>query len=94
VLMVAKLQKTALELGFAPEDFVRNYGWVTRNQIDRRVYEDTGAYGLTDPEVSAQATPDLQDNDNESEHGTDCDPQPRVDTDCGVHRRSLGSDAQ
>ena len=96
VLMVAKLQKTALELGFAPEDFVRNYGWVTRNQIDRRVYEDTGAYCLTDPEVSAQVTPDqgLQKHDNESEDGTDGDPQPRVDTDCGVHRRSLGSDAQ
>ena len=50
--MVATLQKTAVDVGFgdgqAAEEFLANYGWVTRNQIATVVYEDTGTYPLTD----------------------------------------------
>ena len=72
--MVANLQKTATDLGFEIEDFLTHYGWVTRNQIATVVYEDTGAYSLTDPAicriVGPATTPDI-DNDDSSEEGAD-----------------------
>jgi hypothetical protein len=95
MLMVAKLQRTGLDLGFAETQlgkFLCHYSWATRNQIATVVYEDTGAYPLTHPEVSAQPPGEqgLQQNENESEDG----PQPAVrdDPDPGVHRRPLGGD--
>jgi hypothetical protein len=86
MLMVAKLQRTGLDLGFAETQlgkFLCHYSWATRNQIATVVYEDTGAYPLTHPEVSAQPPSEqgLQQNENESE-----------DPDSGVHRRPLGGD--
>jgi hypothetical protein len=71
MLMVAKLQQTGLDMGFAQDqlgEFLGRYGWATRNQIATVVYEDTGTYSLIDPEVSASVpTVDVQ-NDNESEN--------------------------
>lgn len=67
--MVANLQKTAADLGFVVDDFLVNYGWVTRNQIATVVYEDTGAYALTDPVVcgvSAPSTGKTPDHDDGS----------------------------
>lgn len=61
VQMIATLQQTALDMGFAEDQvpaFLDYYGWVTRNQIAQVVYEDTGAYSLTDTAVSALGTPD------------------------------------
>lgn len=55
--MVANLQKTAVDLGFDVDEFLSHYGWVTRNQIAAVVYEDTGAYSLTDPDVCGVGTP-------------------------------------
>jgi len=98
MLMVAKLKRTGLDLGFAEDqvgEFLCRYSWVTRNQLATVVYEDTGAYTLTDPEVSAHAPTEqgLQNNDNESENGS----QPALgsgdDPDSKVHGGSLGGDA-
>lgn len=50
--MVAKLQATANDVGWHQDEFLARYGWVTRNQIARVCYEDTGCYGLTDSEAS------------------------------------------
>jgi hypothetical protein len=59
--MISILQKTALDVGFSEglqvSEFLCHYGWVTRNQISRVVYEDTGSYALTDKRVSATDSP-------------------------------------
>ena len=99
VLMVAKLKRTGLDLGFAEDqlgEFLCRYGWVTRNQLATVVYEDTGSYALIDPEVSAQVAPEqgLQNYDNESKNGS----QPALgsgdDPDPEIHGGSVGGDAQ
>jgi hypothetical protein len=97
MLMVAKLKRTGLDLGFAETqlgEFCSRYSWVTRNQLATVVYEDTGAYLLTDPAVSAQALSGqgLQNDDNESQNGS----QPTLgdDPDPEVRGRPLGGDAQ
>lgn len=83
ISMVVKLQKTAEQCGFSQEDFLAHYGWVTRTVV----YENTGVYALTSPEVSA-STPLREPDDN----GED-DSSPESDRG-GVHPRPLGGDAQ
>lgn len=66
--MVATLQKTALEMGFAPEqvsEFTASYSWATRMQVAAVIYESTGEHALTDQIVSA--SPD----DSESVHNNE-----------------------
>ena len=69
VRMIAALQKTAEDIGFPAgfetEDFLSKYQWVTRLEKATVEYEDTGAYPLTDPYVSALGTPEV----DESCHG-------------------------
>jgi hypothetical protein len=100
-LMVAKLKKTGMDVGFAEEqlgEWLSNYAWVTRNEIATIVYEDTGGYDLTDPQVSAldDAGLGLQRCENESEN----DPGPGPSTNGNgpdpapdLHRGPLGGSA-
>lgn len=88
VRMIANLQKTAEQVAFEQQDFLAHYGWVTRNQIAAVVYEDTGAYSLTDSEVSARSTPT-----GEQDDGTTNDDSSQRDGG-GLHQGSVGGDAQ
>lgn len=64
--MVATLRKTADDVGFDADEFLSHYGWATRNQIAAVVYEDTGAYPLTDPTVCGVGTPLVGTHDGSS----------------------------
>ena len=94
VRLIANLQKTAADIGLAPgeqtDDFLSHYGWVTRNQIASVIYETTGAYPLTHPEVSALDTPvsgETHESDNASAEAD------RRDQLRGVHTGPVGGDA-
>lgn len=94
LMMVAKLKKTALEIGYAEDqigEFVNRYSWVTRNQLATVVYEDTGAYSLTDPEVAASL--DMGKNDNESKNVSQRRDPTGPGPDSGVYPGSMGGDA-
>lgn len=103
VQMIATLQQTALDMGFAEDQvpaFLDYYGWVTRNQIAQVVYEDTGAYSLTDSAVSALGTPEngespddgqiriLTNESHDDADATEADPSGDL---C---RRSVGGDEE
>jgi hypothetical protein len=88
--MVATLQKTALDMGFTEgaqsDEFLKMYRWQTREQIARIRYgENTEAFSLTDPAVSAAPV------ENSSHE------QPQDDSDLNSHREVhagyLGGDA-
>lgn len=50
--MIAKLQATANDVGWHQDEFLARYGWATRNQLARVLYEGTGSYDLTDSAAS------------------------------------------
>lgn len=81
VNVIANLQKTAEQCGFSEGEqtagFLSHYGWVTRNQIATVVYEDTGAYTLTDPAVCATSTPSEETPDGQQD--PDSPPHPGGD---------------
>lgn len=52
VHMIAKLQQTAQDVGWSIEEFLANYGWVTRVAYATMEYKDAEAYTLLDPAVS------------------------------------------
>jgi hypothetical protein len=86
--MIATLQKTALDMGFAQEqvsEFLEAYSWATRYQVAAVVYEDSDACSLTDPAVTASGTesPD----DMEYDRATDSPDHLPGD----LHLRSVGS---
>lgn len=94
--MVATLRQTAIDVGLAEgeqvEEFVSRYSWETRTQHATVVYEQTGAYSLMHPAVSALSAPDQQvENDHDSKD-TDA-PSPEQDPLVGVHSRPVGGDA-
>lgn len=101
--MIAKLQATAGELGFSEgpqvSAFLAQYDWVTRNQIATVVYEDTGAYLLTDSEVSTLGIPGSgespdDDNHTQKEDGSgDLAPSPGDDSHRGLCEGPVGGDA-
>lgn len=83
LLAIANLQKTAADCGFSEGEqiaqFLAHYGWVTRNQIATVVYEDTGAYALTDPPATDPGTPlaeEIQDADRDQSSRPDSDIRP------------------
>jgi hypothetical protein len=98
--MVAVLQKTAEDVGLPPGDetdqFLSKYQWVTRNEKATVEYEDTGAYPLTHPSVSALGAPDV----DESSHGNDPEPPTCAaavngqNPDLGLRSGPVGGDAQ
>jgi hypothetical protein len=60
VKAIALLQQAAMSCGYSSdqyEDFLSPYDWVTRNQLATVVYEETGAYSLTDPQAIALGAP-------------------------------------
>ena len=90
--MVAKLQKTAEELGFEQRYFLAHYRWVTRTERAHVTYEDTGAHDLTAPEAFADDVPsgEQHDDDDDPENGAH-EPTTRPDRDfCSG---SVGGDA-
>lgn len=97
--MVANLQKTATDVGFDVDEFLSHYGWATRNQIAAVVYEDTGAYSLTDPDVCGVSAPSLGNPDGSSTPTPDdtespADSQAADDLARTVRPRHLGGDSQ
>jgi hypothetical protein len=97
--MVATLQQTALDMGFAEDQvgsFLDYYGWVTRNQIATVVYEDTGAYPLTDSAVSAVGTPENgelpHDDSSQPTESRDDFATPAPDPLGDLRSRSVGGD--
>ena len=89
--MVANLQKTAADLGFVADEFLAHYGWVTRNQIATVVYEDTGAYPLTDPVVCGVSTPPTgKSPDHDSDGSNQDDPSVQAHPDGTVRPGSVG----
>lgn len=102
VQMIATLQQTALDMGFAADQvpaFLDYYGWVTRNQIAQVVYEDTGAYSLTDSAVSALGTPETGESPDDSstlalnESHDDADAT-EADTSGDLRSRPVGGDEE
>lgn len=96
--MVAKLHQTALVIGLAGEDqlneFLSKYQWVTRNQIASVVYEETGSYPLTHPQVSALGTPEDSDQlPHEHDQGSADDNLNLLHPDLAVRQGSVGGDA-
>lgn len=98
--MVAALQKTAEDIGLpsGPEtdQFLSKYQWVTRLARATVEYEDTGAYSLTDPHVSALGAPEV----DEPPHGNDPEIHPYAaiatngqDSDMGFRPGPVGGDA-
>ena len=55
--MIAKLQRAALDCGWPIEEFLGRYSWLTRDCVAHVRYEDTGAYFLTDSEITAVGIP-------------------------------------
>lgn len=92
--MVATLQNSAAHMGFDEAEFLAQYGWVTRNQIAQVVYEDTGAYILTDPQISAVVTPSLGETHDDHNSTAAEGSYEESDLDGAVCRRSVGGDAQ
>lgn len=88
--MVATLRASAAHMGFAEVEFISQYGWVTRNQIAQVVYEDTGAYHLTDPAISEVVTP----GETHDDHSAAAKGSHDQDLDAAVRPRSVGGDAQ
>lgn len=98
---IAALKKTADQVGFGVEEFLARYSWVSRNQIGTVVYEDTGAYQLTDPTVCTPDTPAVVESQHVNQnHVCFTDPesadhsQDANNSDGTVRPRSVGGDAQ
>lgn len=94
VRLIAKLQKTAEDIGLAPgwqtDDFLSHYGWVTRDQIASVVYKDTGAYPLTHSQVSALDTPSTGETHESDDASSESSGRHH---DRGVRTGSVGGDA-
>lgn len=92
--LVGAIQQTAIDIGLATGEqsagFLSHYGWVTRNQIATVVYEDTGAYSLTDARVSKLHPLAEEDTDEHTDESSD-DPE---DLGRSVHQGPVGGDAQ
>lgn len=95
--MVATLQKTAKDVGFGEgeqtAEFLAHYGWVTRNQIATVVYEDTGAYALTDTEVSTVGTPVGEASHGNNENQLSRQPPASPDPGSDLRPGPVGGDA-
>lgn len=59
--MVAVLKQTASEVGFAEDDFLARYSWVTRKVLVRRTFPegDHVTHLIDDPEALVDVAPEL-----------------------------------
>lgn len=97
--MVATLQKTAADIGLAEgeqtDQFLARYRWVTRYQHATVVYEQAGAYPLTDPQVFALGAPDVGERPHDDNPSNPSVPSHNgIDPGLDVRPGPVGGDAQ